>query len=279
MKMILTAVGVSFLACGGSGSAVFTTWGEEYIEEGIPAQVGSEAGFVDGWSVKYSKFLVVVKEIALAQKTGGRGPKQMGAQVVDLTLKGPVTLQTFANTPAGKWDQVSYSIGPDANPVGVGSVTAADVEAMKAGKLGVWVEGLAVKGSTSKRFSWRFALDSLFENCSNPDFGEGLTVPVGGTETAQLTIHGDHFFYDDLQNGDAALRFEAIASADRDRDGLVSLEELAAVPLTTVPAGTYGTGGAGNVKTLRDFVSELSRTIGHFRGEGECTVKARVPSL
>lgn len=34
--------------------------------------------------------------------------------------------------------------------------------------------------------------------------------------------------------------------------------------------GAYGTGAAANVNNLREFVTALSRTLGHFRGEGEC---------
>jgi hypothetical protein len=34
--------------------------------------------------------------------------------------------------------------------------------------------------------------------------------------------------------------------------------------------GTYSAGDVPNVNNLRDFVTSLSRTIGHYRGEGEC---------
>ena len=39
-------------ACGaddGTGTASFSTWGEEYIEREIPADPSGEDGFVDGW--------------------------------------------------------------------------------------------------------------------------------------------------------------------------------------------------------------------------------------
>lgn len=59
------------------------------------------------------------------------------------------------------------------------------------------------------------------------------------------------------------------------QDGVITLDELAAVQLTSLPLGQYGTGSAGSVHTLKDFVSALSRTVGHFRGEGECVSRAR----
>jgi hypothetical protein len=95
----------------------------------------------------------------------------------------------------------------------------------------------------------------------------------------QLTIHGDHLFFDDLQSPEAKMRFDAMAAADNlgiaGADGQVTLEELAAVDLTELPPDQYGTGGVGNVRNLRDFVTALVRTVGHFRGEGECSPQSR----
>jgi hypothetical protein len=274
-RLISLGCALSLAGCGGTGTLTFTTWGEEYIETRIPMKEGMEAGFVDGWSLSFSKFIATFKNIALAQKTGGSGPAQMGAVIVDLTKKGPVPLLTMERVPAGKWDKVSYGIAPDSAAAPVGTIAMADVATAKDGGLSVWIEGTATKGAATKRFDWRFTTDTRYEDCTNKDFGEGVTVAVGGTETVQLTIHGDHFFYDDLASGDPSLRFETYAQADANRDNTITLEELAQVQLTTLPVGTYGTGSVANVRTLRDFVSRLVRTIGHFRGEGECTVIAR----
>ena len=99
-----------------------------------------------------------------------------------------------------------------------------------------------------------------------------MVVPSGGTATMELTVHGDHLFYDDLQSDEAVLRFTAFAEADGRGDGdrIVTLEELAAVDLTTLPAEQYGTGGAASIVTLRDFVAALTRALIHFQGEGDC---------
>jgi hypothetical protein len=92
----------------------------------------------------------------------------------------------------------------------------------------------------------------------------------------QLTIHGDHPWFDDLQSPEAKMRFRPAADSDRSpMDGVITLDELGATALTSLPLDQYGTGGAGNVKNLRDFVQALIRTIGHYRGEGECAPKAR----
>ncbi len=97
----------------------------------------------------------------------------------------------------------------------------------------------------------------------------------GGTEEVELTVHGDHLFYDDLQSEAGGPRFQALADADADNDGAVTLTELDRVPLYTVPSekGLYGTGALGNVNTLGQYVRTLARTIGHYRGEGSCNSK------
>jgi hypothetical protein len=265
-------------ACGGEGTVAFTSWGEDYIEVGLPLDdtaTPEPDGFTDGWTVKYTKFVLVYKDIALAQKTGAVGPKQTGALVLDLTKPGPTTLLSFSGTPSGKWDRVSYALAPDAAAQAVGAIATADAEKMRSEGLDLWLEGTGTKDAAVKHFSWAFSQDTLFEDCTNEDFGEGVTVPNGGTETVQLTTHGDHLFYDDLSAETAKMRFAAIAAADHDADGTVTLDELRAVSLTSLPVGQYGTAGASGVKTLKDFVSQLTRHIGHYRGEGSCSAKVR----
>ncbi len=261
-------------ACsGGTGDVVFTTYGEDFIEQEIPA-----SAFEDGWSVKFTKFLVTLGEVKVANVGGEVGAEASGARVYDVHRAGPVEVERFRGLAAEDWQEVSFAIAPSSEAT-MGNASAEDVERMKTGGWGVYVEGTGMKGEVTKHFAWGFAQDTLYERCGHPDLGEGLTVPSGGEEVVQLTIHGDHLFFDDLQSPEAKMRFEAIAAADglgiAGPDGEVTLEELEAVDLTTLPRGTYGTGGAGNVRTLKDFLHGLVRTVGHYRGEGECAPRAR----
>jgi len=95
------------------------------------------------------------------------------------------------------------------------------------------------------------------------------------TDTSQLTTHGDHLYYDSLQSGDNAkptlIRFDEKAAADDngDGDGDITLKELCQENIDPEIYNTSGLPGA----TIGDFVISLARTIGHFRGEGECTIK------
>jgi hypothetical protein len=221
---------------------------------------------------------VKLSEVKVANRDGETAAEQVPARVYDVRRPGPVEVVTFNDLPAEDWEEVSYAIAP-ATDATAGNADAADVERMNAQGWSVYVEGSATKGTVTKTFRWGFSTNTLYERCTEEDLGDGVTVPKGGKETVQLTIHGDHLFFDDLQSPDAKMRFDAIAAADSTGivgpDGEVTLEELGLVDLTTLPANQYGTGGAGSVRTLRDFVTSLVRTAGHYRGEGECSPRVR----
>ncbi|RKG76722.1 hypothetical protein [Corallococcus terminator] len=275
MKQWLMGVScLGLMACSsGQGNVAFTAYGEDFIEKEIPA-----SAFEDGWTVRYTKFLVKLGELKVANQEGEVAAEQAPAKVYDVHRPGPVSVAAFNDLASEEWDAVSYAIAP-ATDATAGNADAEDVTRMNTEGWSVYVEGTATKGAASKRFRWGFPTNTLYERCENEDIGSGVTVPKGGTETVQLTIHGDHLFFDDLQSPDAKMRFDAIAAADSTGvvgpDGEVTLDELGLVDLTTLPTNQYGTGGAGSVRTLRDFVTALVRTVGHYRGEGECSPRVR----
>ena len=101
---------------------------------------------------------------------------------------------------------------------------------------------------------------------------DGLVVTSGGEQGVELTIHGDHPFYDRLQSSAdpsvaTSLRFDALAEADLDENGDLTLEELDQAQLDVTRYDPSGLDAA----THGDFVRELVRTLGHFNGEGECS--------
>lgn len=263
---------------GGKGSAVFTTWGEDYIEEQIPA--GGEGGFVDGWSVKYSKFLVVFGEISVADLGGKEAAHLGGTRLVNLVNKGVKTLATFSDLPAQAYERVGYQIVPATAQTEALDADAADRDLMVGGGYAVYVEGTATKGAVSKTFQWGFSQPTSYVECKAEQGGkevEGIIVTNGGTDTTELTIHGDHLFYDRLQADPTGkipsyLRFGDIAKADEDgdQDGKITLDELAKTPLN-LKVG-YDPSGF-NASNMKEFITQLARTVGHYRGEGECTIK------
>ncbi|MBK8997058.1 MAG: hypothetical protein IPM35_15100 [Myxococcales bacterium] len=255
-------------AAGGHGNVEITAWGEDYIESGLPAE-----GFADGWSVTYQKFLVSIGQIVVADSKGTIAGELPELQVLDMTRPGPHTLGTLANLPAKNWDRMSYAIAPPGATAQVhATATSADLELLQQKGYGVYFEATAKKGTLEKSLSWGFTQKTTYKECKGDLDGKethGAVVTNGGTDTIELTLHGDHPYYDDLASPDAVLRFAPISAADSPEDGVVGLDELAKVKLSTIPDGTYGV-GAANIDDLGAFVIALASTIGHFRGEGEC---------
>jgi hypothetical protein len=269
----MALLGLALAGCGGgdagSGDLEFTVWGEEYVEERIPTEA-----FVDGWSAKFSEFLIVLGEVTVEDANAGDRDRISGTQLFDLVTPGPHEVGRMNGLEARGWDTVGYEVRAiDAATELHASAGADDLAAMRAGDFSVYVAGAATKGGETKNFAWGFQDSTRYARCVSEAEGQtqhGVVVTNGGTEHVELTIHGDHFFYDDLASPDAVLRFDPIARADANTDGEVTLDELAAVKLVEIDAGTYGTGSAGHVDDLGAFVQALSASLGHFRGEGHC---------
>ncbi len=269
--LLLTACGDDSLGTS-PGTVTASIWGEEYIEDRIPAAPSADAdGFQNGWEIRYTKFLVNVGALTVASSAGSEAGSLAPYRVYDLhTLTGPLEIGRMPSLPARRYDRVSYRIAPVDAQTAVGNATAADVALMRTNNYSVYVEGNGTRMGTTVRFRWGFGGPVSYSNCHSSETEVGLAVPSGGTASAQVTVHGDHLFYDDLQSPEAKLRFDLIAGADMNRDGEATLEELAAVDLTTAPMGQYGTGSRSDVRNLRDFVTALVATVGHFNGEGHC---------
>lgn len=274
-KTMLCLATALLCGCGsesaGTGAVSFSTWGEDFIEKEIPA-----ATFADGWTIKFSKFLIVLGDIRVADDKGSVGAQMETTILVDHHVPGVKPIQSFANLEAKPWTDVSFvSRPPDANTALGPGVVEADLMMMKDQGYAVYIEASAEKGAEKKTFRWGFGVATKYAQCKGDKDGreiEGALVTNGGTDDVELTIHGDHFFYDDLQSPEAALRFDAIAASDANTDGEITLTELSQKKLVDIDPnmGGYGTGILADVNDLGAFVAALSRTLGHFRGEGEC---------
>ncbi len=277
MMPSLALVALAAFGCGSDsagtspGTVSLTIWGEDYIADSIPPLMGTEAGFEDGWTIRYTRFLLNIGNFTVAAADGTAGGSLAAMRVYDLkTTTTPFAVGRITGVPSRRMDRVSYRIAPATAASTAGNATAADVTLMQTNGYALYVEGEGTRMGTTVRFRWGFTQTINFETCTNADNQVGLAIPSGGNVDAQMTIHGDHFFYDDLQSEDARLRFDAIAGADRDADGTVTLEELAMVDLTTLPSTQYGGGDMARVRNLRDFITAISATVGHFNGEGHC---------
>lgn len=280
-KSMALAVAALAACSEGEGTATFTTWGEPYIEQEIPSDPSGEGGFVDGWSVKYEKFLVVFHGIEVADRHGKVGARSDGSFLVDNTRPGVKTLVSFPKLQAQRWEQVSYQIKPPDESTERVEASQDDLELMLEHGYSIYVAGTATKEDGAERvtktFRWGFGTATQYRDCLQAEEGgmatQGLVVTDGGEDVSELTTHGDHFFYDRLaESPDPAvktsLRFEEKAAADTDEDGEVTLDELFGAELDLRLYNPSGLPAAN----LGEFMTALARTVGHFRGEGECAV-------
>jgi hypothetical protein len=270
---------------GGTGTISFTTWGEEYVEDEIPTDSKAVTGFVDGWTLEYSKFLVNFQKLEVADSKGNVAASMDGSLLFDNHTKGVKPIALFKDVEAKAWDQVSYEIAPVTAKTKVDdSATEEDRQMMEDGGFSFYVAGTATKGDVTKVFAWGFAIGTRYENCHSEQNGKdefGVVVTNNSTVDVELTTHGDHLYYDRLQESPnpaivTSLRFDALAAADADQDGEVTLAELNAADLfvescSDKPVACYDPSGL-DARTQGAFLTSLARTIGHFRGEGECTI-------
>lgn len=253
--------------CGafGFGCSVYeelavNIYGEAYIEEEIPADV-----FADGWTVAFDHFYVVVGDVAVAQ--GDATPEVSTAefQVFDLAAgskgKGHALISEVVSE--GAYDNTAYVVAPSTNAVAaVGQEV--DLDLMTSNGYSVYVAGKATKGSTIKTFAWGFKTRTQYEGCKST-----AVVEQGAPASVQLTIHGDHLFYDDLFSEEPAVRFDLVAQADDDGDGNgeISQAELEAVDIR--PLSNYQVGST-DIVDLWHFIEHQTTTLGHIDGEGHC---------
>jgi hypothetical protein len=246
-------------AAEGEGTLGVEIWGEEYIEDGIPA-----AEFADGWGVTYDRFLVSVGAVSVAEEGADPALADPAFRVFDLAAAdGPVAIAS-AVAPAGSYDHTAYSISPAADAV-AGNAVADDVALMIDNGYSVYVEGAATDGTTAKSFAWGFSLSTVYDPCQST-----AVLADGGAASVQITIHGDHLFYDDAVSETPVLRFADVALADADADGEVTRAELEAYDITVLP--NYGV-GSYDIDDMWGYIEHMTTTLGHIDGEGHCAMQ------
>jgi hypothetical protein len=248
------ALALLSVACDqGPATLQITAWGEDYVEDRIPAEV-----LVDGWEIEFSRFLVAIGEVE------ADGEALEGAFVVDLARDsggaghelGELTL------PSGGRPMLSYRIAPLAgaaveNP-------SEDVMRLVDANASMWVEGQATKGDQTVGFAWPFETDVRYVEC------QSTTELVGGEASrSRLTFHADHLFYDDLDSEEPNVAFDLVASADTNDDGQVSVNELWE---RSISGETRYQVGDRDIVDLWTYLEALALTIGHIDGEGHCEI-------
>lgn len=251
------ALATTLAGCDDVGDSTLrvSAWGEDFIEEGIPAEE-----FVDDWSVTFDAFVV---SLGAVDADGVRLP---GPHVIDLALAsgGLGHEMGTLQVPAEGEPEVSWSLVP-ATTDAVSDVGADVLDAMASQGATLWVRGQAVRGDVVKTFDWSLAVPVTYLACET-----GTPLAEDEVTDTVLTVHADHLFYDDLDSEEPNVAFDLIAAADRDDDGAITMEELSAQSLDGQVR--YQVGGR-DIDDLGAFVLAQARTVGHINGEGHCEIE------
>lgn len=286
-KPLLLASFVLLLAScqnGGEGTLRVHLSGEEPALTGYPFDDGVEVvGFVDGFTLEYTKVLVSVGRFSLSTSSGERAPLDVDPVVADLHL-GDAPAWELGGIPAGRWERLSFDVVPPTETArALDGVLASDVERMRTEGLALLVEGVARNGATTVPFSFGLAQRVRAYDCTSGIDGTlGVVVRSNAIDDVELTFHLDHLFLDSLAVPEPSMRFEPLAAL-AGPDGLLTLDDLAH-PITDL-ADRNGSpilvDGAVLVydpasfvldegRSIASYVRASASTMPHLDGEGHC---------
>lgn len=278
----------------GIGAVQVFVEAEDTIPEGLQPGPGEEQ-VVDGWTVRYDKFLIVIGDFAAARSDDGNdvlaGPEPIVVDLLNLPAGGLV-LAEFTEVSAVRWDEVAYSLA-NAKPEtrAAEGTDAIDRDLLADNGWSIYFAGEISKPdgqscdpagactpAATVRFAWGLAAGTRFADCAPPSGGLGFAVPSGGTAQVKPTVHGDHWFFTNLTQGAEITerRAQWIADADLDRDGETTLAELKQVPAARAFPAELGynlSGAIIPIVTAHDYLEAQARTLGDFQGEGECPTR------
>lgn len=262
-----------------TGSLLVSVQAEETISAGLAAGTGPE-DVVDGWSVTFDDYLVAIGELHLRQMGGSHEVLEDAALVIDLRSV-PATgrpLASIASIPEGRYSFEYATLAAATGMERDTSVSQADFDRMVAEGCTYLVRGSATDGARTVGFDLCLAAEASFA-CSAMEGMEGVAISAS-TNTAFLTIHGDHLFFDGFPAGDEGVvrrraGWLALVDDATGADGLVTSADLEATPISILPSDEYALAGAPTVEglpitNLALYARAQLSTQGHLNGEGEC---------
>lgn len=316
LSACLCVIALCFASCsdessGQNGSLEFVLEAESTVREGIAAGDAPDE-LQDGWNVSWQNYVLTVGHVEIVSAT--EPSLSFAAEdrfVVDLT-KVPAagkSLWRFDDVRAGRWN-VFYEVGePEDAALRDTSVNEVDFDRIVAEDLTYLIRGTlsssegqscpptskaepgdkVANGNVNARgdacydrsaLTIEVAVDAgaLYGPCEVDEIA-GAVVPSGGLQSASLTIHGDHMFFNGFpegQEGGTTRRAQWFADADLNLDGTVEQTELEALSVSDMAAFDegyqFGAAPEGALANLWTYLAAQLSTQGHFQGEGECPI-------
>jgi hypothetical protein len=260
------------------GSAQFTI-----TARGSPRTLADNV-VVDRWSIHVDRFLLsfrtmTIVNLEIANQCAYRGRGAVTNVVFDGTVGSVV--QAFNGIMPGACPDVGMRLGPpDDHTVPGDGATVDDIVAMLTGRPAhALLEATATHAAdpefphaTTVKLSLRFDTDrtaSAFGGCR--DAIRGARIHPEGRDAKFVEVAAEAFFRDAISSS-AALRFQPFLTADREgnADGLVTMDELDALPLGSAGGTFYQLPNGSHAGSFGDYVRAQFRFAVKYGSGGLC---------
>jgi hypothetical protein len=284
----IALVGLAIAGCGsdggrsGNGNLSVLLEAEETIVDGLQSGTGEE-NILDGFDVEFNRYIASIGFVQMAQIDGNNPQSSSVVGIADLTSL-PTTLPqltAFTGIATGQYTEFGFETpAPEADVVNINSVPAEEVDAMVANGWSFVIEGTItqVSDGATKSFLIEADVPTVYSACAVEGLEPG--VNVSANSSVDLTLHGDHIFFNGFPEEEGNVQRLAQWLWDvEDTDGndvLTRVDFEAATDVGSLfpspPQGVYElTGGPITpINDAWDFIRAQLGTQGHIFGEGEC---------
>ncbi len=270
-RKILLGCGIAVLAVACAtkvGSLSIQLDGEDIARDGIPA--GTEGvRILDGWSVNFDSYNVVVEHIELAGLDGLDDEREIELNsAVDLSTlsENGLSIQELDDLDEGRYS-FGYRIAPATTDTTSLNLAEGVLETLSNEGLSHWIQGTMTQSGgvscppsdllnagdnaavsttddgrecfSAESITFDMKLDSEYSaDLCEADGISGVAISSGATSVAVATLHIDHLFFNGFPTGDEGgiQRYaQWLADCDLNLDGTVTSEELREIHIEDLP--------------------------------------------
>lgn len=275
------SLGCGSSSTGGSdsGNLSVVLAAEETISDGLEAGSGDE-NILDGFDVRFDRYIVAIGNVAMSQ-VGGANPQSSSVLAVADFTSLPSTqpeLTAFNGIPTGQYTSFGFETPPPSDGVlNVNDVASEDIDAMVANGWSYIIEGTItqVSDGSTKSFLIEADVPTVYTDCALDGMEPG--VNVAGNSSVDITLHGDHIFFNGFpgEEGNVMRLAQWLWDIeDRDSNELLTRTDFEAATdvgsLFPSPAYELTGGPVTPISSAWDFIRAQLGTQGHIFGEGEC---------
>jgi len=277
-----SAAGCGSSSTGGNGNLSVVIAAEETIVDGLQAGEGDE-NILDGFDVNFVRYIAVIGNVAMAQVAGANPESSSVVAIADLTSL-PTSLPeltSFSGISTGQYTSFGLETpAPDSTVININGVEQDDIDTMVANGWTYIIEGTItqVSDGATKDFLIEADVPTTYTDCAVDGMEPG--VNVASNSSVDVTLHGDHIFFNGFPEEEGNV--QRLAQwlwdiEDANSDGVLTKSDF--VEATDVgslfpspPQGAYElTGGPiSPIGNAWDFIRAQLGTQGHIFGEGEC---------